>query len=193
MGTIRPASISDAAAICAIYNHYVADTHITFEEEPVDEADMAARISEIASSLPWIVWEEQGDVLGYAYASKWRARSAYRYAVESTVYLRCDMTGRGIGRALYEHLVSDLRRAGIHSVIGGIAMPNASSQALHERMGFRKVAHFEQVGWKFGRWIDVVYWELILAAAPGQSSGSVPPRSPPSEPAEPAKREPRSN
>ncbi len=167
---IRLASISDAAAICAIYNYYVSNTSVTFEEEPVGEADMAARIREVLSSLPWLVWEEQGAVLGYAYASKWKIRSAYRFAVESSVYLRPDVTGRGIGRKLYERLVAELGKAGMHSVIGGMAMPNSASQALHEKLGFKKVAHFEQVGWKFGKWIDVGYWELIFESEPNDSS-----------------------
>jgi phosphinothricin acetyltransferase len=157
---IRLASISDAAAICGIYNYYVLNTCITFEEEAVPELKMASRITETTAHRPWYVWEEFGEVVGYAYASKWKDRSAYRYSAETTVYIRQNMTGRGIGRKLYEPLIADLRKAGIHSIMGGIALPNSASQKLHEALGFKKVAHFEQVGWKFQKWIDVGYWEL---------------------------------
>lgn len=160
---IRPASEGDVPAICSIYNHYVLNTCITFEEEAVLEADMNGRIEEVTSTLPWVVLQDRDELVGYAYASRWKSRCAYRYSAESTVYLRQDRIGRGFGRRLYEHLIEKLREAGMHSVIGGIALPNLSSQHLHEKMGFRKVAHFEQVGWKFNRWIDVGYWELILS------------------------------
>lgn len=154
---IRQASPSDAAAICDIYNYYVLNTCITFEETAVTVPEMAGRIEDTISSLPWLIWEENGAVVGYAYASKWKGRCAYRYSTESTVYLRPNVIGRGIGRKLYQQLVGDLRKAGMHSVIGGIALPNDASQRLHESLGFKKVAHFEQVGWKFKKWIDVGY------------------------------------
>lgn len=161
--TIRPAEPADAAAICAIYNHYVAHTVITFEEDPVVEVEMARRIAEVTQRpLPWLVAEEDGAVLGYAYATPWRPRSAYRFSVESTVYLKEGATGRGTGRALYSALLDDLRARGVHCVIGGIALPNPASVGLHERMGFRKVGHLEEVGWKQDRWVDVGYWELRL-------------------------------
>jgi L-amino acid N-acyltransferase YncA len=159
---IRSAMPKDAAAICAIYNHYVLNSCITFEEEAISEGEMTTRMAEIIPALPWLVWEENGDVIGYAYANKWKSRSAYRYSAESTIYLRKDSVGRGIGRKLYVQLLSALRGAGMHGVIGGIALPNIASQRLHESLGFKKVAHFEQVGWKFGKWIDVGYWECIF-------------------------------
>ena len=161
---IRPATPTDATAICGIYNYYVLNTSITFEEEAVTDAEMAARISETIAVFPWLVWEEQGELVGYAYAGKWKNRGAYRYSAESTIYLRQDKTGRGIGRTLYEHLLRGLRDAGMHSVIGGIALPNMPSQRLHESFAFKQVAHFEQVGRKFEKWIDVGYWELIFSS-----------------------------
>lgn len=160
---IRLVTPADAADICTIYNHYVLSSTVTFEEEAVTAMEMATRIEDTMAVFPWLVWEEQKKVVGYAYATKWKVRSAYRYSAESTVYLRHDFVGRGIGRKLYEHLIRDLGQAGIHTMIGGIALPNAASQKLHEGLGFKKVAQFEQVGWKFGQWIDVGYWELILA------------------------------
>jgi len=161
---IRLAHPPDAEAICGLYNHYILHTPITFEEEAVSESEMASRISEITAVFPWLVWEGDEGVVGYAYASKWKLRGAYRYSTESTVYLRQDQVGRGIGRKLYEELIGRLREVGVHCVIGGIALPNVASQKLHETLGFKKVAHFKQVGWKFGKWIDVGYWELILGS-----------------------------
>jgi L-amino acid N-acyltransferase YncA len=160
---IRPAVESDADAIARIYNHYVLNTTVTFEEDPVSPAGMAARIAEVeGASLPWLVLEQDGQVLGYAYASKWKGRCAYRYSVETTVYLAPDQGGRGYGTRLYEELFARLRERGLHAAIGGIALPNPASVALHERMGMSKVAHFKEVGFKFGRWIDVGYWEKLL-------------------------------
>jgi L-amino acid N-acyltransferase YncA len=159
---IRPVVADDAAVLAQIYNHYILNTHVTFEEEPVETSEMAARISTSNDGVPWLVYEAEGAVVGYAYASKWKSRCAYRYSAETTIYLRGDATGRGIGRQLYARLLEILNDSGLHSIIGGIALPNAASQRLHESLGFRKVAHFEQVGWKFNKWIDVGYWELIF-------------------------------
>jgi phosphinothricin acetyltransferase len=163
---LRSASAADAAPICAIYNNYVETTTITIEEDAVTEQDMAQRIADVgAAKLPWLVLEVSDKVVGYAYATKWRARPAYRYSVESTIYLDREFAGRGLGRMLYSELLDQLRERGLHLVIGGIALPNESSVALHEKLGFRKAAHFTEVGMKFGRWIDVGYWELHLATA----------------------------
>jgi phosphinothricin acetyltransferase len=159
---IRPALPTDAPAIAAIYNHYVDRTPVTFEEAPVAAAEMANRMTEVLAMLPWLVFERDGRVVGYAYASRWRTRSAYRFAVESTIYLEAASTGMGIGAQLYGRLLAELQERSIHTVIGGITLPNAASVALHESLGFKKVAHFEQVGWKFERWLDVGYWQRIL-------------------------------
>lgn len=160
---LRPAIITDAAAIAEIYNHYVLHTIITFEEDAVSEAEMAGRITEVTGAgLPWFVWEEAGRVLGYAYAGKWKSRCAYRYAVESSIYLSQDATGRGLGTKLYVALIDALRTKKIHSIIGGIALPNPASVGISEKLGFQKIGHFKEVGWKFEKWIDVGYWELIL-------------------------------
>lgn len=161
--TLRPAQASDAAAICAIYNHYVTTTAISFEEEPVPAADMAQRIADVnTAGLPWLVLEIDRRVVGYAYATKWRVRPAYRHSVESSIYLDKDFTGRGLAGTLYRALLDELRARGLHRVIGGIALPNAASVGIHEKLGFRKVAHFSEVGKKFGCWRDVGYWELGL-------------------------------
>ena len=160
---LRAATVADAAAIAEIYNHYVLHTIITFEEEAVTEAEMAGRITEVLGlKLPWFVWEEEGRVIGYAYAGKWKSRCAYRYSVESSIYLAKDATGRGLGTKLYVALIDALRARGIHSIIGGVALPNPASVGVSEKLGFQKIGQFKEVGWKFEKWIDVGYWELIL-------------------------------
>jgi phosphinothricin acetyltransferase len=160
---IRAATPDDAAAIAAIYNHYIATTTISFEEQAVTAAEMAQRIRDICATLPWLVREDGGRIAGYAYATKWRVRSAYRFSAETSVYVEPGRGGQGIGSALYTALLAELRARGVHMAIGGIAQPNPASVALHERLGFVKVAHFSEVGRKFDRWIDVGYWELKLA------------------------------
>lgn len=161
---LRPATTADAAVLAGIYNHYVANTIITFEEKPVSAPDMARRITEtLAAGLPWLVWAEpDGRILGYAFASKWKSRCSYRYSAEATVYLDKSATGRGLGSKLYAAIIAELRELKMHAVIGGVSLPNAASVALHEKLGFRKVAHFKETGFKFGQWIDVGYWELML-------------------------------
>lgn len=162
---VRSAVESDAAAVADIYNPYIRDSIITFEIETITESEMAARIGDtVKSDLPWLVAEVSGRIVGYAYASKWRSRLAYRNSVESTIYLSPSHFGRGIGLELYTALVDAIRARSMHAVIGGIALPNDRSVHLHEKLGFKKVAHFEQVGWKLNRWIDVGYWELLLEA-----------------------------
>jgi L-amino acid N-acyltransferase YncA len=160
---IRPAVAADAAAIARIYNYYIQNTVITFEEDPVSPEDMAARIAETQSlPLPWLVAEVDGPITGYAYARKWRPRSAYRYAVETTIYLEHGQEGRGIGKLLYAALLRQVRELGMHVAIGGAALPNDASSALHEKLGFERVATFRQVGFKRDRWVDVAYWQLVL-------------------------------
>ena len=159
---IRSATIEDATRISEIYNHYVLHSTITFEERAVAVDEMKQRIAEILDGLSWLVWAENHAIQGFAFASKWKGRSAYRYSVEATVYLAQGMTGKGIGSKLYQALLTELRQRRFHTVIGGIALPNAASVALHEKLGFEKVSHFRQVGWKFDKWIDVGYWQLFL-------------------------------
>jgi phosphinothricin acetyltransferase len=159
---IRVCSAADAAAIAEIYNHYVRDSVVTFEETPVSAAEMAQRIEDLGARYPWLVSDDGGAVVGWAYATAWKTRSAYRFSVETTVYVAASHHGRGIGAALYRALIEDLRARNVHSAVGGIALPNPASVALHEKLGFRKIAHFAEVGRKFDRWVDVGYWQLIL-------------------------------
>ncbi len=161
---IRPALESDAASLVDIYNHYVLNTTISFEEAAISAEQMATRIERIlAGDLPWLVAEDsEGGVIGYAYASPWKERSAYRFSVEVSVYLHPEASGRGMGTALYTALFDQLRQRGIHAAMGGIALPNPASIALHEKMGMTRAALYKDVGFKFGRWIDVGYWQVIL-------------------------------
>ena len=122
---LRPALAADSDALARIYNYYILNTVITFEEEPVSARTMAIRVAEIQeSSLPWLVAEIGGAVVGYAYASKWKGRCSYRYSVESTIYLEHGHEGRGVGTRLYSELLRVLRTRGIHVVFGGAALPN---------------------------------------------------------------------
>lgn len=160
---IRAATENDAESIVRIYNHYVLNTTISFEEESVTSKEMASRITEITSNaLPWLVLEQDNEIVGYAYASKWKGRCAYRFSVETSVYLAPGLGGRGLGTKLYTALLAQLKENGIHAAIGGIALPNPESVALHEKFGMTKVAHFNEVGFKFGQWRDVGYWECLL-------------------------------
>ncbi len=160
---IRSATPGDAEAIARIYNHYITQTVVTFETEEVSTAEMAQRIDQVQSApFPWLVADAAGEVVGYAYANKWHARSAYRFAAEMTVYLAPGHAGGGLGSSLYQAVIDALSGSDIHTVIGGIALPNDASVALHEKFGFRKAAHYHEVGFKFERWIDVGYWQRIL-------------------------------
>jgi len=159
---IRSVLPGDAPRIAEIYNHYIEHTAITFEEQVTSFDEVTRRIAEITQRLPWFVYAENGTVIGYCYASPWKSRSAYRFSVESSIYVANSFGGRGVGTLLYEHLLNDLKARGVHAVMGGITLPNEVSVRLHEKLGFRKVAQFQEVGFKFGRWVDIGYWERLL-------------------------------
>jgi phosphinothricin acetyltransferase len=156
---IRPAGSTDVARICAIYNHYVSGTIVSFEETPLGETEMARHVG--ATILPWLVALERGRVVGYARAAPWKTRSGYRYTVESSVYVDPTCQRRGHGRQLYKALIAQLQERGVHCVIGGIALPNPASIALHEALGFEHAGVLREVGRKLGRWVDVGYWVLL--------------------------------
>ncbi len=169
---IRLARESDAAAIAAIYRRYVEDSRVSFEESAPGAAEMARRIrGERPGLFPWYVAEEDGGLLGYAASSPFRARPAYRWTVETGIYLAEDAQGRGVGRALLTRLLSTLERQGYVAAIGAIALPNDASVALHERLGFTYAGTYRGVGFKLGEWLDVGLWEKDLApreAEPGE-------------------------
>jgi L-amino acid N-acyltransferase YncA len=154
----------DAPSIAEIYNHYIKSTTITFEIETVSISETESRIAKIHDSYPYIGWLENDQLCGYAYANKFRERKAYDGSVETTIYLKKDMIGRGIGKKLYSDLLPRLGRMGFHRAFGLIALPNKPSVDLHEKMGFKKVGHLEEVGCKFDAWIDVGFWQKALIA-----------------------------
>ena len=159
---IRPIRSSDAAAICSIYNYYIENSCATFEETPLGVGEMEERIHAICADYPYLVWEDGGEILGYAYAHRWKDRSAYRHTAEFSLYVRNGFHGRGLGHALTEALLTEIRKMNIHAVVSGIVLPNDGCIAIHEKLGFRKISHFSEVGYKFSKWLDVGYWELIL-------------------------------
>jgi len=159
---IRFATVDDAEPICTIYNHYIENSIATFEEDSVAVSDMRDRVGDACEERPWFVYELDDGLAGFAYASPWKSRCAYRFSLETTVYLSRDHLGQGFGTKLYRHLIEAIRTINIHSLIAAIALPNDASIALHENLGFKKVGQFLEVGWKFDHWIDVGYWELIF-------------------------------
>lgn len=159
---IREATMQDSPAIAEIYNWYIENSTITFEEESVEPGDMAQRMVVADQSRPWLVLEVEGEILGFACAALWRKRSAYRFARETSIYVHEQHFGKGYGRQLYEQLINELRKTSIHVLIAGIALPNDRSIELHEKLGFEKVGHFREVGKKFGKFLDVGYWQLVL-------------------------------
>lgn len=164
---IRPVSINDAAQLAEIYNHYVANTHISFEEEEISPDTMLSRIKDADKRAGiWLVLESDSIILGYAYCTPWKARSAYRFSHEVTIYLAPEAQGKGVGTRLYQALLDAISRRPIKNILAIIALPNDASIALHEKIGMKKVAHFEKVGYKFGLWVDVGYWQMSLPEDP---------------------------
>jgi len=159
---IRVVEPKDAEKICGIYNFYINNTDITFEEQPVSAAEMEKRIRDVTAKYPWLIAEEKGSILGYAYSSKYRERSAYRYTAELTIYIKDGEEGKGLGTELMGRIIEETRGRGIHSLVSAIAIPNERSVTIHEKFGFEKIGHLKEVGFKFDRWIDVGYWGLVL-------------------------------
>jgi phosphinothricin acetyltransferase len=156
---IRPADPADAAGCAAVYAPYVTDSCISFEFEAPPAAEMARRI---AASHAWLVAEDDGAVVGYAYGSRHRDRAAYDWAADVAIYTAASHHGRGMGRALYEALIPVLRERGLRTLCAGVAQPNAASDALHRALGFVEVGVYRRIGWKAGRWHDVRWWQLAL-------------------------------
>ena len=158
---IRKVLTSDAAQITAIYNYYILNTHHTFETEPLSVEQTQERISRTIEQYPYLVAEEDGEILGYAYATEFRLRQAYEHSAEVSIYVKSDAKQKGIGTELYKKLFEELYEGYVHAIVAGISLPNDPSVRFHEKLGFVKVAHFNEIGYKLGRWIDVGYWELI--------------------------------
>jgi L-amino acid N-acyltransferase YncA len=156
----------DAVACAAIYAPHVEGSPVSFEERAPDAAEMAARIERYAASHAWLVAEREGEVLGYANASAFRDRPAYRWSVTVSIYLAEEARGRGVGRALYGALFDRLRERGFRMACAGITLPNEASVGLHETLGFELVGVNREIGWKDGAWRDVGWYQLELAPAP---------------------------
>lgn len=159
---IRRVKLQDAKAITTIYNEYVEHSVATFDTEPLREEDMRSRIAEIAARFPYFVYEEDGRVIGYCYAHLWKEKDAYKHTLETTVYMAPGYLGKGIGKLLMQRLIEECKREGYHALVACITEGNAASDSLHLGLGFKQVSHFEKVGLKFGRWLDVVDYELLL-------------------------------
>ena len=162
---LREVQEGDALGICHLYNPYILNTVITFEEEPLQASDINDRIEAVKrSGLPWLVSIEaqSGAIQGYAYASPWRTRSAFRYSVETSIYIDPRWQKQGLGQHLYQSLLDRLQTQGIHTAIAVLALPNPASIRLHEKLGFQWVGELPEVGFKFDRWVDVAYWQICL-------------------------------
>jgi len=169
MPSIRLAADTDAAAIAAVYRPIVESTIISFETEPPDESETRRRIRDTLPAHPWLVYDVNGIVAGYAYASKHRVRAAYQWSVDASVYIHEDYRRLGIGRGLYASLFSILAAQGFYNAYAGITLPNPGSVALHEAVGFQPIGVYRHVGYKLGAWHDVGWWGLALrqdAASP---------------------------
>ena len=162
---IRPATLGDAPDLLKIYSHYVSRTPITLELSPPSLEDFRERMEGILKRYPWFVAEEEGGLVGYAYAGPFNFREGYRYTAEVTIYLAESAIGLGLGKRLYSLLFEALKQREIRSLIAGVTLPNVASVRLHESLGFKKVAHFIAVGHKFGKWWDVGYWQFSFQEA----------------------------
>ncbi|ORW94412.1 GCN5 family acetyltransferase [Mycobacterium sp. IEC1808] len=167
---VRAAIAADAAACVDIYRPYVLDTVISFETEVPTVEEMARRI---AGAHEWLVLEDDDVVTGYAYARQFNPRAAYRWSVETSIYLAPDRLRSGGGRLLYTELLRRLAERGFRRAFAGIAQPNEASNALHKAFGFRPVGYYPRVGWKLGAWHDVEWWQLDLL---GPDEDAAPPR-----------------
>ncbi len=164
----------DAVAATAIYRPAVEDGLASFEEVAPDPPEIARRMRATLERLPWLVAEEGGEVIGYAYAGQHRERAGYRWSADISVYVAAEQQGQGIGRRLYDELLTILRRQGYVNVYAGITLPNAASVALHEAIGMRRIGVYERVGYKLGAWHDVAWYGMRLSDPPGVPSEPVP-------------------
>jgi phosphinothricin acetyltransferase len=164
----------DAAACGAIYALYVAATAVSFEETPPTAEQFAAHIAATSERYPWLVLEDGGAVVGYAYATQHRVRAAYRWAVDVGIYVDPAHHRGGAGRMLYQALFELLRRQRLRSAVAGITLPNDASMGLHRALGFEHIGTYRSIGWKAGAWRDVAWWQLALTGGDGDSDGPPP-------------------
>ena len=159
---IRPVHINDAPALLDIYNYYVLNTTVTFDIKALSIDIFKDKINQINEDYPFIVFEEDNEILGFAYGSRFRPKPAYNYVAESTVYVKYTAHGKQIGSKLYAELIAQLKQTNLHTVLGVLTIPNEASIKLHEKFGFEQVAHLKEVGLKFGKWQNVGVWQLKL-------------------------------
>ena len=159
---IREFHPKDTQQLLEIYNYYVLNSVVTFDDEVLSLEVFTEKVNRINSVYPFIVFEENNEILGYAYGSKFRPKPAYQNTTESTIYLKHTDQGKGIGTKLYSRLIALLREQEFHIVLGVLTLPNKASVKLHEKLGFKKVAHLEEVGLKFNKWHDVGIFQLKL-------------------------------
>jgi phosphinothricin acetyltransferase len=172
--TIRPADPARDAAACAeIYAPSVESTPISFEFVAPDAAEFASRITRFSATHQFLVAEEGGEVLGYAYACRWKERPAYDWSVETSVYVGAAHQAKGVGRALLQELIGRLRAQGYRVAVAGITLPNPASIALHERLGYERMGVMRAIGWKLDGWRDVGYWQLRLAPGDEGAPGAI--------------------
>lgn len=163
---VRPAAVSDAAAILDVYRNFILNTTVTFEEEVPGVEQYRERMNGIMAEYPFLVCEDGGRVAGFAYAHRHQSRSAYRYGAELSIYLRPHYTNLGIGRAMSEAIAQLLRMQGVQTLYSAVSVPNAASEALHDSMGFTRVGLWKNTGYKKGRWLDIAWYELPLGDYP---------------------------
>lgn len=159
---MRNFEINDAPQLLMIYNFYVETSNTTLDHRKATPKAFARRMASIHKKYPFLVYEENGIILGYAFASLWKAKHGYNKTVESSIYVSSDAKGKGVGTQLYRALIKELKFLNYTVVIGCLTLPNAISVALHEKLGFIKVAHFPGIAVKFEKKIDVGYWQLDL-------------------------------
>lgn len=159
---IRPVHINDAQELLEMYNYYVINTTVNFDIEPLSLKTFLDKLNIITEDYPFIVFEENNEILGYAYGSRFRPRAAYNYVAESTVYVKHTAHGKQIGSKLYAELIRLLQETDLHTVLGVLTIPNEASIKLHEKFGFEQVANLKEVGLKFGEWQNVGIWQLNL-------------------------------
>lgn len=159
---IREVQIEDAPTLLEIYNYYVKNTIVTFDLNELSLDEFILKMKDGMNHYPWFLIEFENKIIGYANASQWRKKPAYNGSVESTIYIHPKYHRMGFGAKLYKHLIQELTKRKFHMVVGGISLPNMGSVELHERLGFVKVGQFREAGYKFNKWIDVGFWELVL-------------------------------
>lgn len=162
--TIRLATTNDASAISKIYAPYCIDSPATFELQPPSRIEIAERIAKVLTKLPYLVAEIDGEIVAYAYSSQHKERAAYRFSADVSVYVREDNIGKGRGKLLYGVLLPLLEAQGFHNALAGITLPNAGSVALHTQYGFKEVGLYKNIGYKLGKWHDVIWMQKVLCA-----------------------------